>query len=65
MDEQASRNDGLRNIRTHYETLLTPAESSLTPPPAIHKTYKRRYVGLVELILLNMMVSWSGSNFIH
>ena len=61
LDQPVSRSgDGrdLKTTETQTETLLTPGHSSTATTAIIYKTYKRRFFGLVELILLNLVVSW-------
>ncbi|KAL4891874.1 major facilitator superfamily domain-containing protein [Aspergillus ambiguus] len=43
----------------HQETL--PAASSALPP--VYKVYKRRFWGLAQLVLLNIVVSWDWLTF--
>lgn len=38
------------------------AQRSLLPPTGGYKTYKRRFFGLAQLVLLNIIVSWDVSS---
>lgn len=64
MDVQASHSgQQLKTMDTHDESLLPSGESTVTESQTTYKSYKRRFFGLVELILLNLIVSWGGSSF--
>ena len=61
LDQPVSRSGDGRDLKTtdtQTEVLLTPGDSTAATTTNIYKSYKRRFFGLAELILLNLVVSW-------
>jgi hypothetical protein len=44
------------------ELMLVNMNASATPAPA-YKVYKRRFLGLFQLVLLNIIISWDVGAF--
>lgn len=51
----------LRERRTDTDMELTPHATS-SAAPTQYRTYKRRWFGLVQLVLMNIVVSWCVSS---
>lgn len=44
---------------------MAPAQETLPPTGPVYKVYKRRFFGLAQLVLLNIVVSWDVSISAH
>ena len=50
--------DNLSNGEASTSTVTSTSVASAIPPLVEYKVYKRRWFGLVQLVLLNIVVSW-------
>lgn len=57
--EDVGVEDGLSRFMTETEN----SAAALTPGHVQYKVYKRRWFGLFQLVLLNIIVSWDVSQF--
>lgn len=67
MDHDAQKPDGkvgspVYSVGEQPDTDRRLTDSSTATPATQYRTYKRRWFGLVQLVLMNIVVSWCVSN---
>ncbi len=69
MDQDTQKSDGkssppVYSVGEHPGTDRRLTDSSTATPATGYRTYKRRWFGLVQLVLMNIVVSWCVSSIL-